>query len=280
MSYPQYRVHCVRIVPRAGGVVVRLTDHPVNLTTLTGEVYSSISGYQFTGLSTTDGFSPSSIDIEGIADIAGIARSDVARGMFDGAWCYVFSTAWNLCIEDHRPLISGKFGKTTMLDGRYTITGTSLVDLLRQVTGETYTESCRKVFLSQSFAGCMVPIEPNTVTGSLTSVTSKTVFTDSTRSEGSDVFGAGTIAFTTGANVSQGVIGVKSHQVGGVIETYDALYYTPTIGDQYTMTRGCRKTADACKNRVGNSGPMSNIINFNGFMHIPPPSKYGKVGTG
>ena len=70
-----------------------------------------------------------------------------------------------------------------MLDDRYQIGGVSLVDALNQTVGQTYGAQCPKVFGGQEYGGCMVNLAANgnTVTGTVTSVTSASVFTDSGR---------------------------------------------------------------------------------------------------
>ena len=69
----RYRVLCVRIVPIVGSPIY-LTDHPRDII-MSGHTYLSTAGYQFTGVSATDGFSPSAIDLEGIAVSSGSACS-------------------------------------------------------------------------------------------------------------------------------------------------------------------------------------------------------------
>lgn len=273
----QTRVLCLRIVPVTGATIY-LTDHPRDLA-MAGHTYLSTSGYQFTGYSSTDSFAPASIDIEGISGLAGITRAAIGSGLFDGARCYVFATSWAATVEDQEPITAGIFGKSTMLDDRYQIGGVSLVDALNQVTGATATAPCQKTFCGQEFAGCKLPIAANTVTGTLTSVTSAAVFRDSTRSESADTFGAGTIAFTSGPNAGLKQLEIKSYAANGAIETFEPFYYLPAVGNAYTMIRGCRKREIDCKNRW-NGAPVNNILNFGGFSHVPTSSTYGKFGQG
>lgn len=71
----RYRVLCLRIVPTSGSPIY-LTDYPRDLV-MSGHTYLSTSGYEFTGYSGTAGFSPASIDIEGIAGASGVTRAAV-----------------------------------------------------------------------------------------------------------------------------------------------------------------------------------------------------------
>ena len=170
----RYRVLCLRIVPTTGSPIY-LTDYPQNLT-MGGHTYLSTAGYQFTGYAGTAGFSPAAIDIEGIAGASGLSRSAVASGLFDGARCYVFATSWAAPVEDQEPIVAGIFGKATLLDHRFRIGGVSLIDALNQTVGDTYGAQCPKKFCGTEYAGCGMSLAANTVTGTLTSVTSASVF--------------------------------------------------------------------------------------------------------
>lgn len=272
----RYRVLCLRIVPVTGSPIY-LTDHPRDLV-MGGHTYLSTAGYQFTGYAATAGFSPASVDLEGIAGASGITRAAIGSGLFDGARCYVFATSWLSPVEDQEPITAGIFGQATLLDHRYQIGGVSLIDALNQSVGQAYGAQCPKTFLSQTTAGCMVPVAANTVTGTLTSVTSASVFRDSARVEAADTFGAGTIRFTSGPNAGLKPLEIKSFS-GGTITTFEPFYYLPAVGNSYSMVRGCRKRLSDCQNRW-NGSAFSNVVNFGGFPWIPTGSTYAKVGQG
>ena len=269
----RYRVLCLRIVPVTGSTIY-LTDYPRDLV-MSGHTYLSTSGYEFTGYAGTAGFSPASIDIEGIAGSSGVTRAAVGSGLFDGAKCYVFATKWTTPVEDEEPIVAGIFGKATLLDDRFQIGGVSLIDALNQTVGDTYGAQCPKVFGSQTYGGCMVNLaaNSNTVTGTLTSVSSASVFADSGRGEAADIFGAGTIQFTSGPNAKLKALEIKAFGAG-VFQTFEPFYYLPAVGNTYTAIRGCRKRMSDCQARAGGS----NILNFGGFPWIPTSSTYSQVG--
>ena len=270
------RVLCLRIMPVIGASIY-LTDHPRDLT-MSGHTYLSTSGYEFTGYSATAGFAPGSLDLQGISGVAGISRAQIAAGLFDGAVVSIFATSWSAPIEDEEPIVRGIFGKARLEDDRYTIDGLSLIDALNTARNDQFTAQCPKVFLSQGFGGCLVPVAPNTVTGSLTSVSSAALFTDTARGEASDTFAAGTIRFTSGPNAGLKALEILSFASGGVIATFEPFYYLPQIGDNYTMVRGCRKRRQDCEAREGGSGTFNNIVNFGGFPWVPTSSVYGQWG--
>lgn len=275
VATPQTRVLCMRIVPVTGSTVY-LTDYPINLV-VGGNTYLSTSGYEFTGYSSTSGFSPASLDLSGIAQISGISKDQVASGVFDGARVYVFATSWAAPVEDEEEVLSGVFGETELLDDRYVIYGTSLVDALNQSVGQVYQTLCPKVFCGTEYAGCAAPLWANTVTGNITTVTSSVIIQDSGRGESSDVFAYGSIVFTDGLNAGQRAHEIKNYWSGGVIELFEPFQYPVTLGDAYSMVRGCRKRVQDCKVRWNGTVFYNNITNFGGFPYVPVGSEYAKL---
>lgn len=231
-----------------------------------GEVYQSASGYGFSGYQSTTSFSPSAVDLEGIAGYAGIGKDELASGVFDNARCYLFATSWVNPIVDYEPIAQSILGKTTLEDDKYKIEEMSLIDAINQSIGRTYTPTCYKKFGGQEFAGCKVDLAPITVTGAVTATATNNVFTDSTRTESVNYFKEGTIKFTSGPNAPLIPLEIKSFGTG-VIETYEPFYYPITVGDTYTMIPGCQKRLQDCK-------AWNNVSRFGGFSFVPTTSQY------
>lgn len=269
----RYRVICLRIVPKVGSSIY-LTHFPRDLT-MNGHTYLSASGYDFTGYTATATMSPAMIDLEGIAGLSGIGYDQVNSGLFDGARAYLFATTWNNPVEDEEPIVASLLGKTILMDSRYKIEEMSLVDAIGQTVGQTYSAQCPKTFGGQEYGGCKVDLAANgnTVSGTLTGVTDSYSFADSGRAEAADVFGGGTIQFTSGPNAGLKPLEIKSFS-GGAFVTFEPFYYLPVVGDTYTAIRGCRKRLSDCQARAGGS----NVVNFGGFPWIPAGSTYAHIG--
>ena len=267
----EYRAMCLRIVPPTGSAIL-LTDYPTDLVMSNSQRYVAASGYQFTGYQSGTGTSPAAFDFEGIAGLAGIDRDTVASGVFDGARCYLFAVDWRSPVDDYEPIVASTLGKITLVDDTYRIEEMALIDALNQSVGRTYTPNCTKRFGGQEFAGCKIDLAPITVTGTLTAVASDMQVTDSARVEAADWFGYGSIQFTSGANAGLKALEVKSF-VGGVISTFEPFYYLPAIGDAYTMTPGCRRRLQDCRDK------WANVPNFGGFPNMPTSSVYSSRGT-
>ena len=258
---------CVRIVT-VSGPTISLTTYPNDLTMSNATVYLTDAGYEQTAYSATTNFSPSAIDLIGIAGIAGISRDQIASGVFVNARVHVFKCNFLTPVEDYEPVASGFFGKTTLEDEKYTIQGMSLIDALNQSVGKTYTAACSRTF---GDVGCTKSLAALDVTGTITSVTSSMVFRDSARSEAADYFGAGTIQFTTGNNAGLKPMEVKAYALDGTVTLFEPTYYAPTIGDAYVLIPGCRKRLEDCRDK------WNNVINFFGFSNVPTSSTYQQV---
>lgn len=266
---PQYKIHCLRIVPLWGDPVY-LTNHVRDID-MGGHTYKTDSGYQFSGQASESDMAPGVLDLEGVAGLAGISFAKVVSGVFDGARVYAFATTWTNPTEDEEELGVAILGKTKIMDDKYVAEMMMLVDALNQSLGKTYTANCQKKFGGQEYGGCKVALGPITVTGTVTSVTSNAIFADSSRAEAADYFGDGYISFTTGANAGLKPLEVKSFG-SGTITTHEPFPYVIEVGDAYTMVPGCRKRLEDCRDK------WSNIDNFGGFSFIPTQSTYTKVG--
>jgi len=255
---------CVRIVPVIG-TPVRLTTYPVNLKMSNSNVYYTDSGYEQTSFTSGTSMSPAAIDLTGFIGLAGITRDQIASGVFDNARVYIFKCNFLNPVEDYEEVTSGFFGKTTLEDDKYTVQAMSLIDILGQSVGKTYSASCSRTF---GDSGCMINLLAITSSGNITSVTNSFTVRDSFRIEVADYFGAGTIQFTSGNNAGLKPLEIKDYAADGTITVFEPFYYTPVIGDTYTIIPGCRKRMIDCRDK------WNNIINFFGFSNIPTQSSY------
>lgn len=259
---------CVRI-ECLNGLTVRLTSYPYDLTMSNGSVYKTDYGYEPTAFAASSAFSPSAMDLEGIVAVGGVTRDTLASGVFDNARVYIFKCNFLAPVEDYEPIAAGFFGKTTLQDDHYRIEGMSLVDALNQSVGRTYGPGCDATF---GDARCGKDLTALDVTGSVTSVTSNRIVRDAARAEAADYFVAGTLEFTSGANLGTKPLEIKGYAADGTITTFEPFYFTPVIGDTYVMIPGCRK-------RLVDCGAWSNVPNFRGFPHMPTTSAYSEYGS-
>lgn len=285
----QTRVYCVRIEPANDAPIVRLAGYPVDLVMSNGEVYQTENGYEFSGYGSSSTFASSSIDLNGILQMGAVSQTDLASGVYDNARVYLFATSWANPIEDEEPMALMFWGKVEFADDKYQVQLMGAIDALSQSTGRSYAPTCPWTLFDETLDGrvldwahskCTGPraaqdgplLADFKVTGTLTSVTDQYMFADSARTEDPDWFAYGTIRFTTGPNAGLKPIQIKAFTAGGAILLHEAMFYLPEVGNAYEMIPGCRKTADACKNK------WANKINFGGQDHVPAPSVYQQRG--
>ena len=67
---------------------------------------------------------------------------------------------------------------------------------------------------------------------------------------------------------------IRDYAADGTITLFEPAYYTPVVGNTFTMVPGCRKRLEDCRDK------WNNVVNFGGFPYVPVGSQYGKVGTG
>jgi len=271
----QTRVICLRIVP-VTGATVRLTHYPTDLAMSNATVYASFHGYDFSGFESVSSMAPGAIDLQGILGVAGISREAIASGVYDNARCYLFATSWTAPIEDEEPLTASTFGKATLIDDTFVIEEMALIDALNQSVGQTYTATCQKTFGNSTgplITRCNKDVAALNVTGTLTGVTDLMICRDSSRAEAADYFAYGLLSFTTGANAGLKPIQVKRHEADGTLELFEAMPYPMVIGDEYSLSPGCRKRLEDCRDK------WANVINFGGFSRIPTNNQSGQWGT-
>ena len=277
------RTKCVRFEAIDGTVVRVAITSPVDLVMSNGETYLGGQFASDTSLSTTLSGGASSLDLGLIDDVDSVTKDEIDSGKWDNASIYYFATDWANPIEDEEEIALFTFGKVEESNGRFSIQVMGLKDRLNQTTGRSHTPTCLWSFadyqlgsgvIASDKSRCKLDHSLYTVTGTITSVTSGSVFEDSARGEVDDYFGNGEIIFTSGSNAGLKRKKVKAFASGGQITLSEPFYYLPEIGDSYTMIAGCRKRgAEDCRDK------FSNRKRFGGFSYVPTTSQVTKFGS-
>jgi uncharacterized phage protein (TIGR02218 family) len=181
---------CVKIV-REDGEEIGITDLDTDIV-YNGLTYLSAAGYTPTAIQNTGSFSVNNVDVEGILAVAGVQRVDIAAGLYDHAQIYIFELNYNDTTQGEVALMTGHWGECKLQDNRYTAEFRSLTQELQQTIGELYSKTCRA---NLGDTRCGVNRSHYTVAGTVTSVTSQSIFTDSARAEASAYFQYGLLTF-------------------------------------------------------------------------------------
>lgn len=243
---------------RRDGTIMGFTEHDQDITfnTLT---YKAATGFTPTAIATSAELGVNNLDIDGILSDDSITEADIHAGRYDYAEIEVFQVNHEDPNAGNIILSTGWLGEINIQHGRFVAEVRGLTQQLSTRIGELYSPVCRARF---GDARCGIDLDDHTVTGNITSSTSRHQCSDDTRSEVSQFFAFGTLTFTSGAN-SGITLEVKQFQQGGNIIFALPAPYDIAVGVSYRMTAGCDKRFSTCRDR------FTNVVNFRGEPHIP-----------
>jgi uncharacterized phage protein (TIGR02218 family) len=251
------------IVTRRDGVVQGFTDHDEDV------VLDGVTCRAGTGLSASEATAQLGLAVSG-TEIAGaladdtLNEADLAAGRYDAAKIALHVVDWS------EPALSvllttGVLGEVRREGAGFAAELRSLAHRLAEESGRLYTATCSA---DLGDARCGVDLDDPAYRGagtvaalagaSLLQVSGLDGFADGW-------FTAGKLTFSAGANDGLAVE-VKTHRINvGVvaIELWQEMPEPIDIGDTFTVTAGCDKRFNTCRERFDNAD------NFRGFPHIP-----------
>lgn len=204
------------------------------------------------------GFGVDNTEIEVIPD-ADITRESINAGRWDAATFSLSMFNWKAPTAGELIIMSGTIGTMKPRNGTFVAELRDLRQALQQDTTDVVQPDCR---YRLGDAKCTVDLSDHlfTVTGSITSVTSRYVFADTARFEPDDYFAAGEIRFDTGLNA--GLRFLVSDYASDTFMLALATPFAVTAGDAYTAIVGCRKRFEEdCRDKFDNG------INHGGEPH-------------
>lgn len=271
---------CWRLVKTNGDVVlgtshdrdIKITVTSVGVTLDSSDefdligVYKASSGITASSVKGGDDMSVDNMEVEGALErppnvFVDVSLEDVKAGLYDGARVTVFMVNWQDPDDYQDILRHGFFGQIDWnSDGYYKTEVRGLLQILQQQIGRTCGETCDVEEFGD--ARCKLDLAPLTVTGTVLSVTSNRQFStslDLTSSVDDGVFKLGKLVWQTGANV--GFSGQVKDDVASSasddLEMYEEFPNDVQVGDTFTLTEGCNRTAFRCKQ-------LGNFVNFRG----------------
>lgn len=196
-----------------------------------------------------------------------VSEADIHAGRLDFAEAEAF-------IVNHQDLTMGKMimiwgntGEIKLNRDAYVNSVSSLSSQLNQDTIRLIEPGCSH---DLGDSQCQVDTAALEVSGTVTSVTDRKDFDDTSRSEADDYFNYGLLTWSGGNNVGTSVE-VKEF-AGSNITLFESTIYDIEIGDTYVMIPGCDKIKQTCIDKY------DNVVNFNGFDFLPGPAVLSDVG--
>jgi uncharacterized phage protein (TIGR02218 family) len=246
---------------RRDGTITGFTSHDRDITYL-GLIYQASSGFTPSAVANNSELSVDNLDIEGVIDSSSITESDIGAGLYDYAQIEIFMVNYNDTSQGALNLRTGWLGEVQFGRGRFVAEVRGLMQNLAQAIGELYSPSCRAKL---GDSRCKVSMAAFTLTGSVTSVISNQIFSDSTRGEDDGWFNGGKITFTSGNNdgLSMEIKEYRNKQIILVLP----MPFSVASSDSYSMQAGCDKSFETC------AAKFTNAINFRGEPHVPGVDK-------
>lgn len=255
---------------RQDGQVVTVTTCARDLL-ISGEIYRSKDGVNPTALEQQSDAAVPNSEINGTLSTEFATEAEILKGLWDSAFVTIFEVNYRDLSMGQVILQTGTLGDVKVGRQAFNAEVRGIAQALQQTVGDLYQATCRAQ-LGDEF--CKYPIETLRVAGSITSVDSvsgRRKFTDSSRAEVSDWFGAGVITWDTGANAGASM--EINAFASGVFELCLPMAANVAVGDTYTVIPGCRKRHERNrKNPLGVSDckdKYSNVVNFRGEPMVP-----------
>lgn len=253
---------CWRIT-RRDGAVLGFTDHDEDVTA-DGTLCRASTGLTGSEATTRLGLSVDGSEISGALSDDSLSEVDLAAGRYDAAAIELFLVNWS------EPSLSVLLSKGTLGEVRregaaFSAEMRGLADRLNEPSGRLYTATCSA---DLGDGRCTIDLADPKFFGSGT--VAALSGTSSFLASGFDGFAgnwftAGRLTWIDGFN-SGLAVEVKSHRIveGGVSFTLWQAMPEPIVeGDAFSVTAGCDKRFETCRDRFGN------VVNFRGFAHIP-----------
>ena len=271
-------------VTRRDGVLILGTEHDEDITiTTSGDragVYLSRAGITGSNVRSTAGLDVDNLEVEGAlrSDSLSIdlSAADIEAGLFDVAEVQVFLVNWQAPDDGQIILRTGTLGNITRTaEHTYKTELRGLFQKLSQIPIKTYGVSCNAEL---GDARCTVDLAALTLSGTVTTVESRRRFDATLSLSSADMAGdftGGLVTFTSGENLGY-KREVKNDAVGdvlGALEFLEPFPLTIVTGDTFSLSPGCDKARDTCRDR------FDNIVNFRGFgFFVPGMTEILKVG--
>ena len=247
---------CWRI-QRRDGVVLGFSTHDRTLT-IDGLDYRAVAGFTPTAVDSSNALDVDNLDVEGVLESGTISRADLMAGRYDFAAVSIFLVNWSDLSQGKMRLRDGWLGEVTMKDGAFTAEVRGLTERLQADVGDVFSPECRADLGDRR---CKVNLAGVIKTGTVTAVTDRQTFTDSSRGESDGWFDYGVLVWLDGAN--GGLETEVKAQTGGQFILFTAMPHDIQPGDRYCVHAGCDKRFETCRTK------FDNALNFRGEPAVP-----------
>ena len=253
---------CWRI-RRGDGMVLGFTDHDRSID------FDGVSHEPTTGLDASDAVAHAGLQVGGL-EVAGafsserISESELEAGLYDNARVEAWLVNWAAPDERHRMLV-GSIGEVRRDGPAFTAEIRSLAHALDQERGRIFRATCDADLGDARCKVSLASTEWTAIAGVLTTDGFAKVTAEIPGPRPTGFFDGGSLMFTSGANAGRRseVLRHLRDGAGDHLELWQRMVEPIASGDGFTVSAGCDKRFETCRER------FDNIENFRGFPHMP-----------
>jgi uncharacterized phage protein (TIGR02218 family) len=228
--------------------------------------------YSPTTMANSSDLAVDNAELRGIIDDDGIDDQDLLAGVYDYARLHFFLID-NQNTGNIVTLKRGRLGEVSQERDLFRAEFRGLAAMLTQDTIETYMPSCRAQL---GDAQCGFNIASLEISGTVTAVTSRRKFEDTSLTDADAYFDYGILRWITGNNAGY-EMEVREYLLtdptNPTITFLDKMPADIQIGDTYNLRPGCDKSLTTCRDK------FNNVVNMRGFPHLPGQSELLSYGN-
>lgn len=249
------------LIIRNDGTRYAFTSHDVDasidIAPLLGESSEDIvtfdagQGLDATSIVMSAGAAVDNLEVATLDDGTLFTTADIMQKKWRDAAFWIFRYNYNAVTstDDVEVLLRGTFGEIKPQTSVVVIELRGLNQRMKQPVGIALSKTCRARLGDDA---CGVDLAPFTFSTTVTSVSSKSVFTCSGLAQAADYFTEGLATFTSGNN--NGVTEkVRLHSTGGVINLSLPMFAPIQVGDTLSIVAGCQKRREDCRDKFDNT---------------------------
>lgn len=250
-------------VSRKDGIVFGFTDHD-NSIEFDGTLFAPESGFLPSAARSELGLNVDDGEVAGAFSNDAITEEDLNDGRYDNALVEVFLVNWQ-DPDSFLKLRTQEIGEVSFGDHVFRAELRSLAHKLDQPQGRVYSRRCRADLGDNA---CKIDLDAAQYKGSGTVISAsddRSCVVSGIPSFDAGWFRYGLIKWQSGQNIDLAVEVLDHVDDGGdiTLKFFSPLAHVPQMGDVFTVTAGCSKTFDTCRDK------FANALNFQGFPHLP-----------
>ena len=245
------------LITRTDATVFAFTSAAYDVT-ISSQLYTSAQGLDISSIELAAGFAVDNLELTTLDDGTLFTKNDVLAGVWRNAAFTISRYNWASPTDGVDVRMTGTIGNVQLHRGYVVCELRGLQQYLQQPIGSLTSKTCR-ARLGDSL--CTKVLTSFTVTGSVTAVTSKQVFTDSTKAQAAEYFAEGILTWTGGVN--SGLSQKVKTFTGGVFTLSLPMIQTISTSDTFSVIAGCQKRLEDCVDK------FDNVLNFQGEPHLP-----------